>query len=119
MLVEFLVLFGFGLAGRLAPECRATIGNLRLFVTLAGVFDVDWERDIVGMLLDDAFQLPGRGKFVGIFFQLDQDAGAAFRLFTGRNGELAVTCRFPRPCAIFRAIESEVTVTSSATVKTE
>ncbi len=89
--------------------------------TLVGSFllDINWERDVIGVLFDDRFQPPG-GSVLGRGLQeLDLNRRPAFGLIRREEVVGVLPARTPGPASSSGRKEREVTVTSSATIKTE
>lgn len=85
--VEFFVLLVGDVARWLPPD-----GGLLVDAFFAGV---DGEGDVVGVAFDDLFDFPDVGEFVGVFFECEDDGGAAFVAFGGADEEGVVAVRDP------------------------
>ena len=98
VLVEFFVLFVLDLVTGQGPQGGGVVDGflfalLVLFLRLG--LHYDWEGDVVGVLLDQAAQLPAIGEFLGVGFQVQNNLGST--LLTGHrlDGELAIALGFP------------------------
>ncbi len=97
LLIEFFIFSGSYLGRGLPPQRGASVGNFRLILLS---FHINWERNIVGMALDDALQTPRTGKLGGVFFETNANFRAALGLFGVSEAETAVPGRAPHRRAI-------------------
>ncbi|MNO62877.1 hypothetical protein D3C76_535590 [compost metagenome] len=102
VLVELLVLLVLDLGARTGPQRAGAVDGLplglgrlvRLF-TVMFFRQLDGQRDVVGILLDDVAQAPAVGEFFLALLQVQDDAGAALGLVDGGDLELTLALRRP------------------------